>query len=181
MAALKRTFTQITVEILPILFVTLVRPHLEYGNVLWYLRYKLDADKVEKVQRRATRLILELRNLSYEQRLQVLNLHSLYYRRKRGDMINVYKLMHGLLGIPEEVFFTRAIHSTTRGHNFKLYTQRSRLDIRSKFFSRRVVNDWNSLPSEVVNAKSTEIFKKQLDKYWWEIRFQTVAPHTTYA
>ena len=152
---------------LPILFATLVRPHLEYGNVLWHLRFKLDADKVERVQRRATRLLPGLSNLTYEQRLEVLKLHSLFYRRRRGDMITVYKLLNGLLGISEDKFFTRAIHSATRGHNFKLHTLISRLDVmvRSKFFSQRVVADWNSLPSEVVNATSIDSFKKRLDEH----------------
>ena len=90
---IKRTFTQITAEMLPILFATLVRPHLEYGNVLWHLRFKLDADKVERVQRRATRLVPGLSSLTYDQRLEVLKLHSLFYRRRRGDMITVYKLL----------------------------------------------------------------------------------------
>ena len=170
---IKRTFSQITAEMLPILFVTLVRPHLEYGNILWHLRFKLDADKVERVQRRATRLVPGFRNLTYEERLRVLNLYSLYYRRRRGDMITVYKLLNGLLGISDKLFFTRAIHSATRGHNYKLYTKRSKLDIRYKFFSQRVIADWNSLPSNVVNAKGTESFKKLLDKHWWDQRFNT--------
>ena len=124
-------------------------------------------------QRRATRLVPGFRNLTYEERLRVLNLYSLYYRRRRGDMITVYKLLNGLLGISDKLFFTRAIHSATRGHNYKLYTKRSKLDIRYKFFSQRVIADWNSLPSNVVNAKSTESFKKLLDKHWWDQRFNT--------
>ena len=66
-------------------------------------------------------------------------------------MITVYKLLNGLLGISEDLLFTRAIHSATRGHNYKLYTKRSKLDIRYKFFSQRVIADWNGLPSNVVN------------------------------
>nr|XP_054774628.1 39S ribosomal protein L21, mitochondrial-like [Lytechinus pictus] len=86
----------------------------------------MDADKVEKVQRRATRMIPGLQSLQYEQRLQRLNLHSLFYRRRRGDMITVYKLLNGKLGISSDIFFTPAIHSATRGHKFKLFTGRSR-------------------------------------------------------
>ena len=147
--------------------------------ILWHLRFKLDADKVERVQRRATRLVPGFRNLTYEERLRVLNLYSLYYHRRRGDMITltVYKLLNGLLGISDKLFFTRAIHSATRGHNYKLYTKRSKLDIRYKFFSQRVIADWNSLPSNVVNAKGTESFKKLLDKHWWDQRFNTTT-HT---
>ena len=173
---IKMTFSEITIEMLPILFTTLVRPHLEYGNILWHLRYKLDADKIEKVQRRATRIVPDLREMEYEQRLECLNLHSLHYRRRRGDMITVFKLMNGKLGISSELFFTPAIHATTRGHAHKLYKERSRLDIRSKYFSQRVVSDWNSLPEKVVQAKTVDSFKTLLDKHWWNQRFKTADP-----
>ena len=152
----------------PTLFVTLVRPHLESGNILWHLRFKLDADKVERVQRRATRIVPGFSNLPYEERLRVLSLHSLYYRRRQWDMITVYKLLNGLLGVSEELFFTRAIHSATRGHNYKLYTNRSKLDIRCNIFSHGVIADWNSTGS----------FKKPLDKHWWDQRFDTATPHS---
>ena len=50
-------------------------------------------DKVEKVQRRATKLCTEIKDLPYERRLQELRLPSMFYRRERGDMIQVYKIL----------------------------------------------------------------------------------------
>ena len=76
---------------MPVLFKTLVRPHLEYGNIVWGPFNRADQQRVEREQRRATKLVPELRHLPYQQRLRILNLPSLYYRRRRGDMIAVYR------------------------------------------------------------------------------------------
>ena len=63
---------------------------LEYGNVAWGPNYKLDEDLVEKVQRKATKLVSSIRYLLYEERLRCLGLPSLKYQRLRGDMIMTY-------------------------------------------------------------------------------------------
>ena len=78
---------------IPLLYMTLVRPHLEYANAIWGPFYKQDQQLVERVQRRATKMIPCLSNLSYENRIHSLNMPSLHHRRKRGDMITTYKIM----------------------------------------------------------------------------------------
>ena len=63
--------------------------------ILWHPRFKKDVEQLEKVQRRATKLVTSLRDMSYQKRLQALvDLPSLVYRRYRGDMIEVYKFIH---------------------------------------------------------------------------------------
>jgi hypothetical protein len=52
--------------------------------------------KMEKVQRRATRVIPELSGLSYDERLKECGLTSLEERRVRGDLIETFKLVKGL-------------------------------------------------------------------------------------
>ena len=69
------------------LYKTMVRPHLEYRNLIWGPFNTGDKKSVESVQRRATKMIPELCKMSYEERLQALDLPSLEYRRNRGDMI----------------------------------------------------------------------------------------------
>ena len=49
-----------------------------------------------KVQKRATKLVTLLKKLPYKERLLQLNLHTLKYRRLRGDMIQVYKIIHDM-------------------------------------------------------------------------------------
>ena len=129
----------------------MVRPHLEYGNTAWGPHVKLDQQAIEKVQRRATKLVGSISNLTYKERLASLNLPSLLYRRRRGDMI---------MASPFFKFNTAA----TRGHKQKLFKQRATKTVRCQSFSRRVINDWNGLSSEVVDAETVNEFKNNLDK-----------------
>jgi len=69
----------------------MVRPHLEYSNSVWCPFKKGDIENIEKVQKRATKLILSLKKLPYHERLRQLKLPTLKYRRLRGDMIEVLR------------------------------------------------------------------------------------------
>ena len=71
----------------------MVRPHLEYANAIWGPHFQADIIKVERVQRRATKMIDGLRNVSYQERLKILKLPSLLYRRRRGNMIQIFKIL----------------------------------------------------------------------------------------
>ena len=101
---LKRTFLFLNKKTF-LLYRSLIRPHLEYANVIWYPKYKYQSISVERVQRRATKLLMETRHKTYTQRLEYLDLSSLWHRRLRGDMIQVFKIINGLDGINCEKFF----------------------------------------------------------------------------
>ena len=138
---LKRTIKSRRKEIIVQLYKALVRPKLEYCIQAWRPFLKKDIDNLERVQRRATKMITECRNLNYESRLNVLNLISLEDRRTRGDLIQVFKLVKGIDKVDCGTFFKLANSSRTRGHKFKIVKVRSRLEIRKHFFSQRVVNE----------------------------------------
>ena len=147
------------------LYKSLVRPHLEYCIQVWNPYLKKDVVLLEKVQKRATKMISELRHLSYDQRLHKLGLISLEKRRIRGDLIQAFKIIKGFDKINMSKFFTLSVGSRTRGHSFKLSKNRARLELRRNFFSQRVVNAWNKLPDEVIDVKTVNAFKQALDEF----------------
>ena len=92
LAQIRRTMACHNETTITLLYKGIVRPLLEYANVIWHPRYKMDMEAIETVQRRATKLVPELRNVDYSQRLKILKLPSMQYRLRRGDMIQVYKI-----------------------------------------------------------------------------------------
>ena len=127
-------------------------------------------EQIEGVQRRATKQIPRMKELSYAERLRKLKLPTLSYRRIRGDMIETYKILTGIYDKDAcgflKLWKDMAPRTGTRGHPFKLYPQQARTSLRKNSFALRVVDVWNSLPSYVVTSKTVNTFKNRLDKYW---------------
>ena len=166
LAVVRRSFAYIDNFTLPLIYKSLVRPHLEYGNLAWGPFGKTDQRRLERVQRRATRLVADLRLCTYEERLRILKLPTLYFRRRRGDMIAVYQLFHGGMSLDADELLKRTRYHATRGHEWKLDKPRVRTASRKQAFSVRVVNEWNSLPAQVVSAPTLSQFKAELDSHW---------------
>ena len=146
------------------LFTAIVRPHLEFANVVWSPKCKKEEELIERVQARATKCVPGLQNVSYENRLKAMKLPSLKYRRKRGDLIEAYKYTHSYYNVNANLLkFDQK--KNLRGHAFKLLKQSCNLNVRQHFFSLRVVNQWNSLPASVVEAPSVDSFKARLDQH----------------
>jgi len=120
-------------------------------------------DVLERVQRRAMKMIRGLDYLSYEDKLREVGLFSLEKTRLRGDFIAAFHYLKGAYRKDGEGLFTRVCSDGTRGNSCKLKEGRFRLDIRKKFFTMRVVRHWNRLPREAVVAPSLEVFKAMLD------------------
>ena len=124
------------------------------------------------MQHRATKLLPDITNLSYSERLQKLNLPTLVYRRLRGDMIEVFKILHNFYNPNVCDFLPRCQYPSTRGHNYKLFIQPSRTNTRRNFFSIRTSDIWNHLPRCVVNAPTIKSFEHRLDTCWSDIRLK---------
>jgi len=88
---IRRGFTYMDCELMKQLFTSIVRPHLEYANIVWHPYLRSDIELIEKVQHRATRMVPGMSKLTYEDRLKRFDLPTLVYRRARGDAIDTYK------------------------------------------------------------------------------------------
>ena len=76
-------------------------------------------------------------------------------------MIQCWKILHNKSPIqPEDLFTMR--QRQTRGYEFTVFKERCNTDIRMRFFSNRITDEWNSLPSDVVCAQSIDAFKAKL-------------------
>ena len=149
-----RTFTYMDHDMFRNLYKTIVRPHVEYATTVCTPLFQKDMIAIENVQRRATKLVTSVKNLSYPERLRQLGLPSLEYIRERADLVEVYKIMHNIDKIDKDNLFAFPTYTVTRGHQFKLASKQHRLKIRSNSFSLRVIDSWNALPQHVVMAPS---------------------------
>ena len=103
---IRRNITYKDKKLIIPLYKAIVRPHLEYCIQAWRPYCKKDIDTLERIQRRATKIIPELRDLSYEERLKECGLTTLETRRLRGDQIEVLKILNGYENIDRNMFFS---------------------------------------------------------------------------
>ena len=141
-----------------------LRPHLEYAISAWPLYLKKYINALEKVQRRATKLMHEFRNLSYEQHISKLHLTKLSTMRERGDLIEIFKITNRYNSVvcsnPNNK--SRAVDNEgpaggVRGHHYRLTKDRTTKQ-REMFFSNRVANTWRERPRKLVISTSINSF-----------------------
>ena len=113
---------------------------------------------LEKVQHRFTRMFPHFKKLPYEARLSELGVWSLEERRNRADILEVFKMVKQLSSVPWNRFFR-----TSRGRSWKLVKESCRCDCRLHFFSQRVINRWNSLSQDDIDAATINSFKNRLE------------------
>ena len=151
------------------LYKTFVRPHLEFCVQAWCPWYKKDIELLENVQKRAVNMVTGLRSNSYEDKLKELNLPSLQARRTRGDMIQVWKYLHGV-SLGGRDLLRNASHEHDRetrhtANSMNLARCLGNLELRKNFFTSRCVDGWNCLPADIQSAENLNLFKDRYDRY----------------
>ena len=111
-------------------------------------------------------MIKELKDLEYSEHLYRLKLDSLHFRRRRSDIIQLFKIVKGIDNIDFDMFFKFNKDSRTRGHLLKLVKNNTNLNVRLHTFSNRVINDWNNLSENAVQCRTVNAFKSTLKREW---------------
>ena len=141
-----------------------VRPILEYCSNVWSPSLKRDILSIEAVQRRFTKRLPGLSNISYHVRLKLLKLESLEIRRLRSDLILVYKILFGHVYCSVVNYFklkTGERLKSLRRHSYQLVEPARGSSAIHVFFVNRVIKLWNELPLSI-NFSSVKQFKASL-------------------
>ena len=149
------------------LYKSLVRPHLEYAVQFWSPHLRRDIDKMERVHRKATKMIPEIPNHSYQQRLKYLELISRIQRRLWGQLIEVSKYLNRFNYVSPICLFDYDFNDMTRNNRKQLIVKRFNSSVAHVvFFPINITTTWNPLPSDVVNSRTVNTFKNRLDAHW---------------
>ncbi len=162
MGMIRRSYEYLDIPTFRTLFKSIVRLHLEYAQSP---HEKKDIKTIENVLRRASKMVPGLQNFTYAERLRKLDIPTMMYRRWRGDLIEIYKIMQQKYDARVNLALL-LINDTTRGNTKKIFKARCRTQLRQNVFQFRVVNVWNSLPRCVVEAETIQTFERRLDKHW---------------
>ena len=133
----------------------------ETHGALWLVMKH--TDKMGKIQRRATKMIPEIRHHSYHQWIQELDLISLVQRRLRGQLIEVFKYLNRFTTESARGLFDYDLNDRTR-----LIVKHFNTSVAQHFYPIKITTTWNSLPNEVVTSKTVISFKNSLDKQYAE-------------
>ena len=150
------------------MYKTFVRPKIEYASPVWNPHLVRDIKVLESVQRQYTIRIpgmAEYRGF-YGDRLKQLQLETVEHRRLITDLQYVYRIFYGHIDVAFDEFFSRSKLTSTRGNSCKLLKPAlsHNLACRKNFFCNRIIDVWNSLPSDIVESKSLDIFTKKLNR-----------------
>jgi len=159
-----RAFTYRDSQVLPKVFKTYVRPHLEFASPAWAPWQAGDIERMEAVQKRMVRQVTGLTSITYEGRLEELGLTTLEKRRQDLDLVHAYKVIRGHDEVAKSELFQMLEDRGTRRTEggLSVVQEAARTEVRRNFFSLRTAGRWNDLPAEVKMSKNVNEFKRKL-------------------
>ena len=166
-----RAFSTKNIWTLLKIYVTYIRPKLEYNSSVWGPYLKKDIKLIESVQKRFTRCVFICCNLpfnSYDDRLTKLGIKFLEYHRLEFNLILMYKISHNLCDLNfSDYFVFQTCDYNLRQHDFTVqsFFHNASRDQFHQFYFNRVVSSWNRLPDVVVSASNLSIFETKLKRY----------------
>ena len=164
--AVRRAFQLKAPQLLWPAFQSYVAPIAMYCSQIWSPLLRQDVNAIKKVQRRYTKYLHGMSNLSYDDRLKQLGALSLEQRRQFADLVFTYKALNGHINCtPEDMGLFRSSSSCTRGYSAKLTQRRAISKITESLFSVRVPSAWNKLPANIISSTSLNTFKRLLLNY----------------
>ena len=156
---IRRTFKCKDEQTIIQLYKSLVRPHLEYCIQAWHIYLTQDIEMLEKVQCRATQLVYDFNDFTYEQRLRRSDVTTLETRRLRGDLIEVFKIIKGF----DKMDYLNFFHLSTtvlRGRSLKLFKPSFKRNVGKYIFSSMVIDSWNRLPEDIIACESLDNLRR---------------------
>ena len=160
------------------LYKSFVRPRLEFAVAAWSPWLEGDVKILEKVQERLIRMVSDVRGGTYEEKLKDAGLTTLKERRRRGDLIEIFKTMRGINKVERSDWFemvgneARSTRATTtiqddgeRRREWMIKVERANLETRRNFFTIRAAKEWNDLPDEIKESSTVNSFKSKYDRW----------------
>ena len=144
------------------LYLSLVRPHLEYACQLWDPYTQNDVNKLESVQKFALKLVSHRWDAGYEELTRLVNVPMLSERRLHLKLVQVYKILHGLCDFPDDILQIQLAHSSRLARAQTLHCPFARTNYYYNSFVPSSIRAWNSLEEDLVLTPSLQSFKLAL-------------------
>lgn len=177
MTRLKRFLPRYCLEIL---YKSMIRSILDYGDILYDCCTAFESELLEKIQRRAAILITgAFKITSHSKLLQELGLPTLKVRRKINRLIFLHKIKEGKCPNYVQNIYPLLNHNT-ENYNFRrphhIIPPQSRTVTFSSSFFPATIKDWNNLPDAIKGSATARLFKENL----YDI-FDIQIPHKYYS
>ena len=143
------------------LYVSLVRPHLEYASQLWDPYTQRDIYKLENVQKFALKLVSHQWDRGYDELLDLADIPKLGERRLHLKLAQVFKIVHGLCYFPDNIFQLQPLYSSRPARADTIRCPFAHTNYYHSFVPSSIAA-WNALDVSQVHIDSLFTFKHML-------------------